>query len=255
LGQPSPPAATAAEAPPEEGILTGAGAEKFANAMSSEGAKVYERRIATQKEELFRALDDSCSNVLEIGIGSGPNLPYYSGSVKKLTGLDPNPFMLEKLATGACKKQTSAGVVPTLVGGVGESLPFADASFDAVVSTLVLCSVTDPEKVLSEIGRVLKPGGRYLFMEHVRAEAAEDGSDGDGAAKLLAAAQDAADPMQVKMAAGCHLNRRTGDQILNSEAFERIAPMKHFSAMGDRGEQFLISPHVMGVAWKKKEAA
>lgn len=249
----SPPPAVAAG----EDALTGAGAERFAKAMSSEGAKIYERRIADQKRELFTALDDSCANVLELGIGSGPNLGYYGSSVKKLTGVDPNPFMLDKVAAAQTgegedasapqqqlrRKKTAGGVEPTLVRGFGEKLPFADGSFDAVVSTLVLCSVEDPEQVVREIARVLKPGGRYLFMEHVR---------GSGS---LALAQDAADPMQVRMAAGCHLNRRTGEIILGAPAFASVAPVQEFSAMGDRGEQFLISPHVMGVAWKAAAVA
>ena len=211
--------------------------------MSSEGAKVYEGRIADRKRELFQALDTSCSSVLELGIGSGPNLGYYGSGVKQLTGLDPNPFMLEKTAA---LKTTAGGVLPALVRGVGEEMPFDDNSFDAVVSTLVLCSVQDPERVMEEIARVLKPGGRWLFMEHVRESA--------GTAPFLKAAQDAFDPLQVHMAAGCHLNRQTDRSILTSAAFDRVSPMVRFSAMGDKGEQFLISPTVMGVAWKAPKA-
>jgi SAM-dependent methyltransferase len=93
-----------------------------------------------------------------------------------------------------------------IVHGVAEALPFADASVDAVVVTLTLCSVTNPERAVSEIKRVLKPGGIFVFWEHVLSE--KDGG--------LALQQQILSPIQTFVADGCHLNRRTGSIIANA---------------------------------------
>ena len=113
---------------------------------------------------------------------------------------------------------------------MGEALPFQTSTFDAVVTTLVLCSVTDVDQVVQEISRVLKPGGRWLFMEHVHAET-----------PLLGFAQDLFEPLEERLAAGCHLNRDIGNRILahtgegNGCHFSRVESFERFSAMGDHG--------------------
>ncbi len=100
--------------------------------------------------------------VLEIGFGTGHNIPHLPASVTSVVGLDPNPGM-EKIA----RPRIAAAAIPIeLQLGKGEQLPFADGSFDTVVTTLVLCGVQDAGATLREIRRVLAPGGRYLFMEH-----------------------------------------------------------------------------------------
>jgi SAM-dependent methyltransferase len=100
--------------------------------------------------------------LLEIGFGTGLNIAHYPSSVTSVVGLEPNPGV-EKLA----RPRISAAAIPIeLRIGAAERLPFADGSFDTVVTTLVLCSVEDPGAALKEIRRVLAPGGSYLLLEH-----------------------------------------------------------------------------------------
>ena len=101
-------------------------------------------------------------DVLEIGGGTGANLPYYPPHAS-VTFVEPDPHMIRRLRRHIRKRDRHAAVVQQ----VGESLPFADASFDAVVTTLVLCMVRDPDAVIQEARRVLKAGGVFLFYEHV----------------------------------------------------------------------------------------
>ena len=101
-------------------------------------------------------------SVLEIGGGTGANLPYYPQDVS-ITFIEPDLHMIKRLRRHAAQRGREAAIVQQ----VGESLPFADASFDAVVTTLVLCMVRDADAVVREAKRVLKPGGTFLFYEHV----------------------------------------------------------------------------------------
>jgi ubiquinone/menaquinone biosynthesis C-methylase UbiE len=101
--------------------------------------------------------------VLELGIGSGLNLPFYDRSqVVKVTGIDPSAPLLARAAARA----GDAPVPVELVHASGEQLPFSDRSFDSVIVTYTLCSVDDPARVLAEVRRVLRPGGELLFVEH-----------------------------------------------------------------------------------------
>ena len=100
--------------------------------------------------------------VLEIGGGTGANLPYYPPDTN-ITFIEPDRHMVRRLRRTTSKQGRSA----TIIQQVGESLPFADASFDTVVTTLVLCMVDDADAVVREARRVLKPGGAFLFYEHV----------------------------------------------------------------------------------------
>jgi ubiquinone/menaquinone biosynthesis C-methylase UbiE len=104
----------------------------------------------------------SQGSVLEIGGGTGANLAHYPPSTR-ITMLEPNPHMVRRLRRSADR----LGRAVTIVPGVGESIPFADGSFDSVVTTLVLCMVADLGQVVTEARRVLKPGGQFLFYEHV----------------------------------------------------------------------------------------
>lgn len=117
---------------------------------------------------------------------------------------------------------------------VGEALPIRDASMDAVIGTLVLCSVKDVDMTLQEVKRVLKPGGQYIFIEHV---AANDGTP----LKLL---QQAVDPLQQLLSDGCHLCRETGKRISEAGFLDANVNMASVSSVS------LISPHVYGVAFK-----
>ena len=101
-------------------------------------------------------------DMLEIGGGTGANLPYYPPDVD-ITLIEPDRHMVKRLRRSVERHRRKADIVQQ----VGESLPFADASFDTIVTTLVLCMVRDPDAVVQEARRVLKPGGAFLFYEHV----------------------------------------------------------------------------------------
>ena len=155
----------------------------------------YERLVAERKRGLFAGLQ---GHVLEIGPGTGPNLVYYPAGIRWL-GVEPNPFMVPYLRTAAER----AGLQVDLQPGTAERLPTEDSSMDVVVSTLVLCSVSDPGSVLREIRRVLKPGGRFVFIEHV---AAPPGT-------RLRRVQKTIRPVWTFITDGCHPDRETGATI------------------------------------------
>jgi len=127
----------------------------------SKGADAHERLIAPRKRSLLQELQGT---VLEIGPGTGANLGYYQPTVR-LFGVEPNPHMHPYL----WREAERVGRRMELRHGTAERLDVADDSVDAVVSTLVLCSVKDQEATLGEVLRVLKPGGRFVFVEHVAA--------------------------------------------------------------------------------------
>ena len=109
------------------------------------------------------ALAPAIGRVLEVGFGTGLNVAHYPPTVTHLAGIDPNPGV-EKLARARLSAAPMAGEFSL---GPGDTrLPYDDHTFDTVVTTFVLCSVADVTRALSEIGRVLKPGGRYLLLEH-----------------------------------------------------------------------------------------
>ena len=111
-------------------------------------------------------LAEASGSVLEIGAGTGLNLPHYDGNVESLIFTEPEPAMLRRLQ----KKAREQAPLAKILRAPAEDLPFEDDSFDTVVSTLVLCGVDDQARSLREIRRVLRPGGRLLFLEHVRSD-------------------------------------------------------------------------------------
>jgi ubiquinone/menaquinone biosynthesis C-methylase UbiE len=139
-------------------------------------------------------LTKASGKVLEIGGGTGANLPFYGGQVQSLTITEPSDAMARRL-----ERRLKAHALPaTVVRAAAEALPFEDDSFDTAVSTLVLCTVKDPAKSLGELRRVLKPGGKLLFIEHVRSE--EPG---------VARWQERLNPLQRVIGCGCNCNRAT----------------------------------------------
>ena len=132
--------------------------------------------------------------VVEIGSGTGLNVGLYPDTVDELILTEPEPGMLAKLE----RRVARTGRAATIVDAPAGRLPVADASVDTVVSTLVLCTVDDPERVLREIARVLRPGGRLLFLEHVRSDS-----------RFLGAVQDRLMPAWRGFAGGCVCNRNT----------------------------------------------
>ncbi|GFP81061.1 methyltransferase-like protein 7b, partial [Phtheirospermum japonicum] len=160
-------------------------------------------KITGYKSRLFASLNEKADKILEIGVGTGPNLKYYADYPGvNVIGVDPNRKM-EKYTQVAAE---NAGLKPTnfkFMQAVAEALTSKDASADDVVGTLVLCSVEDVDKALKEIRRVLKPGGFYIFVEHV---VAKNGT-------ILRFVQRILDPLQQTVADGCHLTRNTANNI------------------------------------------
>lgn len=111
-------------------------------------------------------LAEAGGSVLEIGGGTGANLPHYDGKVESLVLTEPEPAMLRRLQ----KKAHEQAPLAKILRAPAEDLPFEDDSFDTVVSTLVLCGVDDQARAVRELRRVLRPGGRLLFLEHVRSD-------------------------------------------------------------------------------------
>jgi SAM-dependent methyltransferase len=191
-------------------------------------------KIAGYKSQLFASLRAKANKILEIGIGTGPNIKYYSGyNGSSVFGIDPNTKM-KKYAEAAAKAAGFSSTNFKFIQAVAEALPLNDASVDAVVGTLVLCSVKDVAKTLQEVRRVLKPGGLYIFVEHV---AAKDGS-------LLRVMQGVLDPIQRTVADGCHLTRKTGMSI-NAAGFSSV----HINTTS-LSTASIINPHVYGIAYK-----
>jgi ubiquinone/menaquinone biosynthesis C-methylase UbiE len=111
-------------------------------------------------------LAEAGGSVLEIGGGTGANLAHYDGRVESLMVTEPEPAMLRRLQS----KARELAPLAKILRAPAEDLPFEDDSFDTVVSTLVLCGVDDQARSLREARRVLRPGGRLLFLEHVRSD-------------------------------------------------------------------------------------
>lgn len=186
---------------------------------------VYDAAVDERKRALLGELQGT---VLEIGPGTGANLRYYASDVRWI-GIDPNPYMHTYLREEADR----LGLVVDLRVGTAESLGLPDESVDAVVSTLVLCSVDNQARTLGEIVRVLRPGGRFVFMEHV---AAPRGT-------WLRRTQGLVRPLWQLAADGCRLDRESWKGI-EAAGFSNVS-LEHFDTPFP-----LVRPHIAGVATK-----
>jgi ubiquinone/menaquinone biosynthesis C-methylase UbiE len=166
----------------------------FASTYDRFSKKSEEAGLAEMRSSL---LAGASGDVLEIGGGTGANLGYYGAAVKSLTVTEPEPPMLRRLQRKAHEQNSQA----TVLRAPAEDLPFEDATFDTVVSTLVLCGVDDQPRAVRELRRVLRPGGRLIFIEHVR-------SDDPRTAKM----QDRMNPLN-RFLVCCDCNRPTLDTI------------------------------------------
>lgn len=156
--------------------------------------------------------------VLEVGIGSGLNLPFYSSDAHRIYGVDPS-VELQRIARG---RVVAAPVeVEFLSQSAEEQLPLADASIDTVVSTWTLCSIANAPEALREMKRVLKPSGRFIFLEHGRAVDAG-----------VADWQERITPLWKNITGGCRLNRKI-DDLITAAGF-RITELKTFYVRGPR---------------------
>jgi len=173
------------------------------------------------RRELLREVS---GDVLEVGFGTGLNLPHYPETVTSLTTIDPNGGM------GAiAQKRIDTSPIPVITKTLsGENLPMADTSFDNVVCTWTLCSIPEVGQALSEAYRVLKPGGRFFFIEH--------GLSNEHGVQTW---QNRITPVQKIVADGCHLNRKIDELI--SEVFDQVCVEEFYAPK---------LPKVMGYFYK-----
>jgi ubiquinone/menaquinone biosynthesis C-methylase UbiE len=203
------------------------------------------RLMAAAYDRLTRASEDAClrqwrnellrdlaGDVLEVGAGTGLNIEHYPPAVGRLVLTEPDAHMRSRLLQRVrAQHRNRAEVLDASL----ERLPLPDGTFDVVVGTLVLCSVPRPDRALAEILRVLKPGGRFAFLEHVAAE------DRPGRLKW----QRRVEPFWKRLSGNCHLTRRTADAI--AAAGFTILHMKRESM---RKAWSLVRPTIRGVALK-----
>jgi ubiquinone/menaquinone biosynthesis C-methylase UbiE len=175
-----------------------------------------------------RLLAGLTGRVLEVGAGNGLNFPHYPATVTEVLAIEPEPY-LRRLAMAAAS-QAPAPI--RVVDGTAEALPADDATFDGVVASLVLCTVTDPDQALAEVRRVLRPGGRLRFYEHVRATDPR-----------LARWQDQLERPWGWLVGGCHPNRDTVAAI--TAAGLQVVQLDRFDL---QAMPPLARPHVLGVA-------
>ena len=148
------------------------------------------------RQQRHDLLAQAAGATIEVGAGTGLNLPHYPTAVTRLALIEPDPYMARRLRRRAAR----LGLDAQIIDATSDQLPFPDASFDTAVVTFALCSVPDEQAALSEITRVLAPGGRLLFLEHVRS-----------ADPRIAARQDKR-PFPYPLI-GCHPNRDTLREI------------------------------------------
>jgi len=174
-------------------------------------AHFYDRALKATEENGLGAMRSELlagarGRVIEVGAGTGVNVDLYGPGIEDLTLVEPDPHMAAQLRK---RLEAGEGGVPKhLVEAPAESLPFAADTFDTAVATLVLCTIPDPVAAIAEFARVLKPGGRLLFIEHVR-------SDDPGLARW----QDRLEKPWRFVGDGCHCNRNT-EANLRASAFE-----------------------------------
>ncbi|UJB70040.1 class I SAM-dependent methyltransferase [Acaryochloris sp. 'Moss Beach'] len=198
----------------------------FAWAMAT-AAQGYETKMADRKQQLFAHLQ---GEVLELGPGAGPNLTYFKPDIHWL-GLEPNPYMHPYLQQQADELGLNIEVQTTTLADIAIS----DNSKDVVLCTLVLCSVPDLESTVQDILRVLKPGGQFLFIEHVMAPAGS----------FLRQVQTGLCPLWQVIGDGCRLDRETG-KVIESAGFANV-DYQTFEAPVPIA---VVKPHIMGVATK-----
>lgn len=214
----------ASTARPGARVRTGLGARWFAWLLSH-GERFDRDLYGARKRDLLGGL---IGTVVEIGPGAGVNLGYFPAGVRWI-GVEPNVHFHPRLR----KKAAKLGIEAEVIGGVAERLEVPDASADAVVSTLVLCSVEDVDAALAEVRRVLKPGGTFVFIEHVAAPA------GSGLRRL----QRFIRPAWGVIADGCRPDRETG-RLIAQAGFADVQIERFDAAM----PLAVVRPHIVGTA-------
>jgi SAM-dependent methyltransferase len=167
----------------------------------------------TFAKERIETLQSVHGEVLEVGFGTGLNLSHYPAGVTRLVALDPEEMLPAKVS----QRVAAASFPVDRVQQAGEDLPFADGQFDCVVTTLTLCTIADPVSALSEIWRVLRTGGTYVFLEHGR-------STDPKVARL----QDRLNPMWLRSGIGCGCNINRPIDLLLTKAGFRIGTLNRY---------------------------
>lgn len=160
-------------------------------------AGAYDRFVARSEraglaDQRRRLLAQARGRTLEIATGTGLNLTHYPAAVTELVLTEPYQPMAALLRDKVARTRRNARIVEAS----GENLPFPDESFDTVVGTMILCTAADPQRLLTEVARVMRPGGQYLFLEHVRNDDPH-----------IARRQDRVQPLWYLFGNGCHCNR------------------------------------------------
>ncbi len=202
-------------------------------------AQFYDRIIKDAETKCLgkwrkELLSNLSGEVLEIGCGTGINLDYYPNTVTHLTLLEPDPNMRKKLQEKIAF-QTQTKFVIEILDSKAESIPSLDNSFDAVISTLVLCSVKNQNKVLSEVYRVLNSNGEFIFIEHILA---------NNNPKRLKW-QQRLEPIWKVISCGCHITRPTENMMI--KAGFSFSEISHQSI---RGVPPIVRPNIKGIAIK-----
>lgn len=200
----------------------------FARLYARLSPRMDEEGMAEQRRALLQGL---AGEVIEVGAGNGLNFPHYPQTVTRVLAVEPESH-LRALAERAAAR---APVAVEVVGGRAEDLPAPDASFDAAVASLVLCSVGDPAAALGEVRRVLRPGGQLRFLEHVRAGTA-------GLARVQRVLDATVWPW---FAGGCHAGR---DTLAAIEGAGLAVEQVHRFRFPETRVPSPTSPHVRGVA-------
>ena len=161
------------------------------------------RPLSPQRQELIASAG---GRVLELGVGTGANLPWYGDQASEIHGIEPAAALVELTRQQAQKLPRSQRFHFHQCGA--EAMPFPDDHFDTVIACLVMCTIPDPQAAAKEVHRVLKPGGQILVLEHVRHQK-----------RLWASVQNVLQPAWKPLACGCHLNRNTG-KVLAEAGFD-----------------------------------
>jgi ubiquinone/menaquinone biosynthesis C-methylase UbiE len=191
------------------------------------GDSVNRKLYAGYKNDLFRNMNGT---VLDLGAGTGLNLAFAPDTITKWIAVEPNGAFHVDI-----KKEAAKHPFPVELSAMdAHNLELPDGSMDMVICTLVLCSVEQPEVVLSEIQRVLKPGGAFVFIEHVKANS-----------RVLKLAQDMFNPLNRAIADGCNCNRDTGSTIRQSGL-----QIERCDSVMVNGITLFHKPHIIGRAIK-----
>jgi ubiquinone/menaquinone biosynthesis C-methylase UbiE len=201
---------------------------RFARVYMRAAAGAERRGATAHRRRLLEGLEGT---VLELGAGHGLNFPHYPPTVTEVIALEPEPTLRAR-ATGAA---ATAAVPIRMLGGVADEVPLGDASVDAAVASLVLCSVPDQDRALAELRRVLRPGGELRFYEHVIARCQPKRT-------LLQLADHSG--LWPRLAGGCHPARDTG-RAIERAGFE-IATSERLMFAASRFQPKI--PHILGVA-------